>query len=463
MAKQLPVFVYGTLRSGFDNYDLLDLRTDHITDGIVQGASMYKFPKNKYPMVVLDNSPEAVYGELMFIKSDHYEDVMDTLDKLEGYSGEADKDLFTRTSVQVLDPEDNTVTEAWMYVAAKNLIALCENEAERIEDGDWEMYVTRTLDAIDFDDDLRDDDESIEATLAREDEQIANGSYKPSSGTAYYKPTTHYSSVQPAKKTGYTTKSQFYVEKAKEDDVFVWYISYGSNLNVERFLKYLNVGRYTEADKFTADEIDSVQVQIPHGIYFAKSGRWGNGGIAFLDVDTVEDFTCAVRAYKLTIPQFWSLVCQENGSRNIKLDWSKMQDERNYCAPSGGLYSRVVNLGTIEGIPAFTVTNPESYASMLSKEKTPVPWQYLEMAMINPPSRDYLNTINEGAEQTSRLDLTGLVPFVPKPKPKAAPKKSTLVAKTGTKKSSGNATATKAPASTSKVVVPLRKETAKAG
>lgn len=453
--KQLPFFVYGTLRSGFDRFDLLDLRTDHITDGIVKGASMYKMTKTDYPMAVLDNSPNAIYGELMFVKPTQYDVVMEALDAVEGYSGDDDRDLFTRTTIKVLDPEDNTETEAWVYVAGKNLVALCENDAERIEEGDWEVYVTRTMDAADFDDF---DDESIEATLAREDDEIASGTYTPS-GSISYRPSQSYSTVQPAKKSGYTTKPTYYVDKAKDTDAFVWYVSYGSNLNVDRFLKYLNVGRHTEAEKFTAEDIDSIQVQVPHGIYFAKSGRWGSGGIAFLDVDTVEDFTCAVRAYKLTIQQFWSLVCQENGSRSITLDWNKMQDERNYDAPQSGLYSRIVNLGMIEGIPAFTVTNPESYASMLSKEKTPVPYQFLELGMLNPPSREYLNTINEGAEQTALLPAVDLVVFKPKSKSKTETKKPTS---TKSVKSTVKKDSTKAPASSN--VVPLRKkEVAKTG
>lgn len=436
--KHLPVFVYGTLRTGFENYDILDLRTAKTKDGIVLDCSMYAMKGKKYefPAVVMDNSKNSVYGELMWIKENHYLAVMKELDHLEGYNNNPDTDLYDRIEVSVLDPDSGEDTTAWMYVAGKNMASYIQNECDLVDDGDWEVYTTLISDT-DFD-----EDEPIEDTLAREDEDDWGVKDTKVSGSLSLTPRTNYTSVQPAKKTTTVTKSAYYMDKRKENEPFIWYVCYGSNLNAERFLKYMNVGRYGD-NKFTEDDLESVQVQVPHGIYFAKSGRWGSGGIAFIDVDTTEDWTCAMRAYKLSIPQFWSLVCQENGSRNIKLDWDKMQNEKFYDAPQIGLYTRVTNLGSIDGVPAFTVTNSESYASMLSKEKTPVPYQFLEMGMLNPPSREYLNTINEGAEQTAALPHAELKAFVPKPKVKskgkgnkpgktAAPKKNTAAIVPGT-------------------------------
>lgn len=420
--KQLPIFVYGSLRAGFDNHELIDLHHVGITDGIIQDASMYRNHKENFPMVVLDdNSQGAVYGELITLKNSSYDKSLNEMDLLVG-NGEFSK----RVIVSVMNPETNETVDAWIYTVPDESIAHWENEAEHIDSGDWELYSTAVMDA-EFDDTsskLKEEEDKYHDWDSYEEEFVE---YK----------NTKSATIRPATKASKYIIPSFYMERGTEKDNYIWYVAYGSNLHGLRFLNYMNVGR--KKDIFTIEDLESVQVDVPHGIYFAKSGRWGTGGIAFLDVDTKEDFTSPMRAYKMTVQQFWSLVCQENGSRSMTLDWGKIKSERNYKTPQSGLYSRVVNLGTIDGLPAMTATHPESYSSMLSKSKK-IPQQYLEMAMINPPSPEYLNIINDGAEETVKLPKAELKEFVA-PKPKKMVYQGTALRKTS--KSTSRTTTTK--------------------
>ena len=111
------------------------------------------------------------------------------------------------------------------------------------------------------------------------------------------------------------------------EDKEVWYVAYGSNINEERFLEYIN--RCT--DKTYSAE--SKYYEIPYSIYFAgKSARWNNAAVAFLDTNS-KGFAIG-RAYKITMKQL---------------------DEIQYM--EGSKYDKRVFLGNEEGLPAFTFTS----------------------------------------------------------------------------------------------------------
>lgn len=218
---------------------------------------------------------------------------------------------------------------------------------------------------------------------------------------------------------GATTYTKPYVSKkfenATEDSDLVWYAAYGSNLNEERFLRYANKERTQETEKFTPGMFTSVQATSPFRMYFAHhSATWG-GGIAFLnDQEHTPEHQSNLRLWLLTRQQFWSLVCQENGGTNYTLDWEKVGVEREFLPTQTGLYSRIVTLGTAEGLPVVTCTARESFTKKLAGDT--LPWQYEMMGAIKPPSVSYLNTINAGLEEMKALKKVS-IDFLPLPEP----------------------------------------------
>ncbi len=129
---------------------------------------------------------------------------------------------------------------------------------------------------------------------------------------------------------------------------YVWYACYGSNINRERFMRYINAC----TDK--TPPVEDRPFRFHHNIYFAKTARlWHNGGKAFLDDTTVGN--AYGRIYKITRAQYEEVKCKEG------LDYKKR------------LY-----LGTIQGMPVYSFTD---------KQKNP------ELRM---PSDEYFQTIRKG-------------------------------------------------------------------
>ena len=124
------------------------------------------------------------------------------------------------------------------------------------------------------------------------------------------------------------------------NEKYVWYVSYGSNLCLERFLLYIVGGTNKELNvsqigcKDKSLPLMSRMVNIPYKLYFARSSsRWNNGGVAFID-ETTQSNTIG-RAYLITKEQLIDVQTQEGAT------W----------------YDNKLYLGQIDGIVAYTLTS----------------------------------------------------------------------------------------------------------
>jgi len=136
---------------------------------------------------------------------------------------------------------------------------------------------------------------------------------------------------------------------------YVWYACYGSNINKERFMKYINQCTDKTPPK------DEKPMIIEHPIYFAnRSRRWSDKGVAFLDIS--RKGMCYGKRYLVTREQFEEIHDQEG---NYKL-W----------------YNKSFDLGSDAGIPIKTITH--------------APRDLEE----NIPSSDYLKVIKTGIQAT---------------------------------------------------------------
>ena len=112
---------------------------------------------------------------------------------------------------------------------------------------------------------------------------------------------------------------------------YVWYGSFGSNLCSERFRCYLQGGRVagmsvsqpgcrdTTVPFRVPPTLDcpTTSMVVPHRLFFAQvSPWWDNGGVAFLDVSSVEDdesWFSHLRLWRTTLEQYNDIFAQENG------------------------------------------------------------------------------------------------------------------------------------------------------
>lgn len=133
---------------------------------------------------------------------------------------------------------------------------------------------------------------------------------------------------------------------------YVWYVAYGSNINKERFMRYIN------GCSDQTEPVAEKSYHIPYSIYFAGvSKTWDNKGVAFLDV--TKPGSAFGKAYMVTESQFEEIQIAE-----------------------GSKYTNKVFLGEMEGIPSYTFTTEELHEE------------------CNRPSDAYLKTILEGLVDT---------------------------------------------------------------
>jgi len=199
------------------------------------------------------------------------------------------------------------------------------------------------------------------------------------------------------KKLGIDCKRKEQEESELKNDEYVWYLSYGSNLNKNRFYCYILGGQppgSAETEKGCKDATLPVKVRgktIPYEMVFAgTSTRWNNKGVAAIDPKKNHTALTYGRMYLITKDQFFDLVKQENYiPLNEKLDWTLPNPGEEKKLLPHNWYGKLLHLGEEDGYPIYTFTILEDF----------------ERVQINPPDRSYIKIIQKGLEETHIFSL----------------------------------------------------------
>lgn len=105
------VFVYGTLRPGQSNFDVVRRYVVSSEPANLRGASM---TASSFPYV-WRTSTGTVWGDLLVIDPTSTEAALRALDRLEGYAGPGMNNHYDRAAVQVVTNEGRE-TKAWTYL-----------------------------------------------------------------------------------------------------------------------------------------------------------------------------------------------------------------------------------------------------------------------------------------------------------------------------------------------------------
>jgi gamma-glutamylcyclotransferase (GGCT)/AIG2-like uncharacterized protein YtfP len=153
-------------------------------------------------------------------------------------------------------------------------------------------------------------------------------------------------------------------------DRFVWYAAYGSNCLKERFMVYIEGGRFRGSSKDYAGCRDrshplaDCPYTIDLAMYFGNwSPRW-QGGVCFLDLE--QPGKTMGRVYLITLEQLFDIQKQEGNST----DW----------------YHILQELGNFGGIRVLTLSN-------------------ITRRPVYPPTREYLQIVREGLAETYGIDF----------------------------------------------------------
>ncbi|OQR65483.1 hypothetical protein B6E66_03925 [Streptomyces maremycinicus] len=138
-APELPFFVYGTLRPGEVNHDLLLRgRTLREEPARLAGAVLYRGPG--YPYAV-EEPGGTVAGELVTPRPEAYARLLAELDRLEEYVPGDPRNLYERVEREVrvrgAGPLTVSTVRAWVYVAAPGVADRLRARGELIGSGDW--------------------------------------------------------------------------------------------------------------------------------------------------------------------------------------------------------------------------------------------------------------------------------------------------------------------------------------
>ncbi|TVQ26043.1 MAG: hypothetical protein EA382_06045 [Spirochaetaceae bacterium] len=193
----------------------------------------------------------------------------------------------------------------------------------------------------------------------------------------------------------------------------LWYAAYDVHVNMTRFLELIRGG----ASRFNAtsypgcrnrqDPVRDYALAIPRELYFARNATEWGGAVAFVRPEASKSQTLA-RAYLITDEQFIDLACQLNGrrpaDREMVFDYdfasSHAESYFNRADPSaaagqaGQWYGRIVNLGTRESWPVFTLTA-----------------EWSGYGALNAPGRTYVRCVADGIGQLGKISAGALVEY----------------------------------------------------
>eukprot|EP01080_Neovahlkampfia_damariscottae_P004564 gene4564-7948_t len=185
--------------------------------------------------------------------------------------------------------------------------------------------------------------------------------------------------------------------KKENKDNLVWYLSYGSNLNEWRLMKYIEGGKPNHrgnivhpgcSDKTPPKDVKERTLENTEVYFSFKSRIWNGGGVCFIKPN-VKESSVLCRMYLITKEQFVEIMIQENHLKIKKedlLSHLEMELEKGYKYGDlsdwlgDSLYSHLVYLGEEEGIPILSFTCKPSKKNI----------EYIK------PTIEYLHTISKG-------------------------------------------------------------------
>lgn len=141
--KNINIFVYGSLREGFFNYDkYLDGKVVKKEDAMLKGMKLYHMPYKGYPAITPGN--DNILGEIMVINEDDYEETVKAMDEMEGFISENNPDNeYHKVILEVENLQTNEIEKCFVYFYNKDKDFMFDSESVYIPSGDWKKYMLK--------------------------------------------------------------------------------------------------------------------------------------------------------------------------------------------------------------------------------------------------------------------------------------------------------------------------------
>lgn len=180
-----------------------------------------------------------------------------------------------------------------------------------------------------------------------------------------------------------------------------YYMSYGSNLCMDRFMCYIAGGKPERSSRTylgcrdRSAPRESFGVAFEGAIYYANDApQWGGGGFLFADFD--EPDLSLGRVHLITREQFIDVVSQECGfeAGGVDVDLDKLLKVGS-LEDYSLLYGHTVYVGSLNHLPVISFTTSFSVADVANGNAG---------FRFNSPSDAYDNVVRRGVEETFDLD-----------------------------------------------------------
>lgn len=184
---------------------------------------------------------------------------------------------------------------------------------------------------------------------------------------------------------------------------YVWYLSYGSNINYKRFMCYILGKKFLPTSRKPARCSDAtppkdIKYHIFNNplLFVEKAKQWDDMGVAIINTETNENITTYGKMYLITKEQFRHVTKEENGG---------IIDNENFSFTKEGLTPQIIkknkrcglllNVGKHEGFPIYTFTSSKNISKM----------------DINRPSKKYIKAISQGIKEGYKLSNEQIVDY----------------------------------------------------
>jgi len=185
----------------------------------------------------------------------------------------------------------------------------------------------------------------------------------------------------------------------------IWYACYGSNMDLDRFLKYIKGGQLTvngEIKNYKACPTDILPPEnsepylIDRKFLFAKESKtWNKHGVGFISNKKNKKSKTFGKLYLISEAQFSHLFAQENGRETTKINFDKLS-KLGILDYEYNFYNRIVQLDkNYKGFAILTFTNRDNPTT-------------------NKPHPEYARLIISGLKLTHKLTSKEAVDYLSK-------------------------------------------------
>lgn len=139
--KNINIFVYGSLREGFFNYDkYLSGKISKKMNAKLNNVELYHMPYKGYPAII--NGQDSILGEIMVINEADYDSTLEAMDAMEGFLSEGNpENEYHKMIFEVENLESNEIESCYVYFYNKDKDELFDYKAVYLPNGDWKEHM----------------------------------------------------------------------------------------------------------------------------------------------------------------------------------------------------------------------------------------------------------------------------------------------------------------------------------